>query len=248
MSWFIIAGSLLTADWQGCEPDADIFEDLHTILIDREREPATRRGDTHEEGSGGDGDGLSAGMAAAVEAADWLRQGVERGQIERDAAAALAAGALRKQQAFDYDAAWEYLKALGGVGEGMVVLAAIASGGHCKSAQDVEALRAHLTAAATAAAAAAAAPGGSAASSVQPHTQAAAAATAAVVATHTGHARRQRQQQRVYQVPSAHAVLHNAWLGLGASGVGNALAALRCVSYASISLLHTGKACTINQD
>jgi hypothetical protein len=247
MSWFIIEGSLLTADWQGCEPDADIFEALHTILIDQEREPATRRGDTHEEGSGGDGDGLSAGMAAAVEAADWLRQGVERGQIERDAAAALAASALRKQQAFDYDAAWQYLKALGGVGERMVVLAAIASGGHCKSAQDVEALGAHLTAAA-AAAAAAAAPGGPAASTVQPHTQAAAAATAAVVATHTGHARRQRQQQRVYQVSSAHAVLHNAWLGLGASGVGNALAALRCVSYASISLLQTGKSCTINQD
>ena len=243
MSWFIIEGSLLTADWQGCEPDADIFEALHTILIDQEREPATRRGDTHEEGSGGDGDGLSAGMAAAVEAADWLRQGVERGQIEREAAAALAAGALRKQQAFDYDAAWQYLKALGGVGESMVVLAAIASGGHCKSAQDVEALGAHLTPAA-----AAAAPGGPAASTVQPHTQAAAAATPAVVATDTGHARRQRQQQRVYQVPSAHAVLHNAWLGLGASGVGNALAALRCVSYASISLSQTGKSCTINQD
>ena len=141
------------------------------------------------------------------------------------ARAALAAGALRKQQVFDYDAAWQYLEALGRVGESMVVLAAIASGGHCKSAQDVEALGAHLT---TAAAAAAAAPGGPAGSTVQPHTQAGTAPAAAVVAAHAGHARRQRQQ-RVYSAPSAHAVLHNAWLGLGASGVGNALAALRCV-------------------
>eukprot|EP01043_Picozoa_sp_COSAG02_P045075 COSAG02_NODE_4086_length_5806_cov_8.073243_7_plen_553_part_00 len=202
-------------------PDRNVVEAFHGLLVHEQIETVdpldVKYGTTTRRSSENIGN-------VTAEAARWLSRCVERGYIELDVAAAAAARYLssgQQNQLSEQANAWRYFDALvasnTGLGNSMLVLSAMARG-HCVSECDAEALTSRVCA--------------SSITSAIPTGQERLRDVGSVCNSRVDN----RLRCHKAFVPSPHAMLHDAWLGVGPKGVDRAVTALS-------DAIHTGS-CT----
>lgn len=192
-------------------PDRNVTEAFHELLVHEQTETV----DPLDVNSGTLTRFSSESTAdVAAEAARWLSRCVQSGYIELDAAAAVAARSLsfgQQNQLSKWANAWRYFDVLvesnTGLGNSMMVLSAMARG-HCVSQCDAEVLTSRVCA-----------------SSITSLVSAGQERLSDVDSICNSRADKRLRRHKAF-VPSPHAVLHDAWLGVGPKGVGRAVTAL----------------------